>query len=448
MKPINLNSSTCSPISSNCVIWQGPDIQCINLCSGDTISDVTEKLAIELCNILNILNVENYDLSCFNINSCGPTDFKELIQFLIARICELEGVTPTSGTSGLDCPVNCIVTVASCLVENGQVTMNLVDYVNLIANRICTIISEISIINSTLDNHETRITALESAPAPSFTMPTVTLPCDIDTSTGILPSGVNTVVASVEALAQANCDLISATGTYTDILNVIVPGCALTDIALEPGWVPVPSTLAESINNVWISICYLYSNLSAPVTVTMTDSSTVNFTTVTAGPNYEFTADVIPYDGMLAQDTPVSLTFTAPGIGTSRLCDGAIQLMNEVYDDANAYDPLTGIWTCPATGRYNLSLFAHFTNAGDWYDALNPGGMFGAGIMSAAGCNFYAGQWITLMRTQKHIDITAQAVGMQITAGTQLCLKVMNLTGINYISQAGDVVRFSVQRIR
>ena len=63
MKPLNLDKSTCNPISSNCVIWGGPDIECINLCKGDTITDVTYKLALELC-IFKLfsffINFQNY----------------------------------------------------------------------------------------------------------------------------------------------------------------------------------------------------------------------------------------------------------------------------------------------------------------------------------------------------------------------------------------------------
>ena len=83
MKPLNLDNSPCSPISSNCVIWQGPDIPCIKLCTGDTVSDVIFKLATELCTIIDQLNVSNYDLSCFNLTACPPEDFQALIQFLI-----------------------------------------------------------------------------------------------------------------------------------------------------------------------------------------------------------------------------------------------------------------------------------------------------------------------------------------------------------------------------
>jgi hypothetical protein len=35
LEPTNTQRG-CTPLSSNCVIWQGPDISCINLCKGPT----------------------------------------------------------------------------------------------------------------------------------------------------------------------------------------------------------------------------------------------------------------------------------------------------------------------------------------------------------------------------------------------------------------------------
>jgi hypothetical protein len=109
MKPLNYDNSPCSPTSSNCVIWQGPDLDCIKLCKGDTISDVVENLATELCNIINQLNITNYELSCFNLVSCPPETFQELIQFLIDKICEIQNIesNTTTNVSG-SCP-DCLV---------------------------------------------------------------------------------------------------------------------------------------------------------------------------------------------------------------------------------------------------------------------------------------------------------------------------------------------------
>ena len=47
----------CNPVSSNCVIWQGPDIPCITLCKGDSISDVTYKVATEICTLVDQLSL-------------------------------------------------------------------------------------------------------------------------------------------------------------------------------------------------------------------------------------------------------------------------------------------------------------------------------------------------------------------------------------------------------
>jgi hypothetical protein len=98
MKPLNLDKSTCSPISSNCVIWGGPDIECIGLCKGDTITDVTYKLALELCAVMESLNVNNYDLACLDL-SCAPDDFNSLLQAIIDKLCT-EGPAGSTGPQG------------------------------------------------------------------------------------------------------------------------------------------------------------------------------------------------------------------------------------------------------------------------------------------------------------------------------------------------------------
>ena len=126
MKPLNNDEPGCNYTTSNCVIWQGPDIPCIKLCKGDTISDVIAKLATELCNVLNILEIEpsataiGYDLSCLNIQGLPPQDFQELIQFIINKLCTLSGNTPIPGSPQDGCP-DCIVDIAPAFYyENGS----------------------------------------------------------------------------------------------------------------------------------------------------------------------------------------------------------------------------------------------------------------------------------------------------------------------------------------
>ena len=61
MKPLNIDKTGCSNISSNCVTWQGPDIECISLCKGDSITEVVYKMALELCKLMDTFDLKNYD---------------------------------------------------------------------------------------------------------------------------------------------------------------------------------------------------------------------------------------------------------------------------------------------------------------------------------------------------------------------------------------------------
>jgi len=288
MKPLNLDNKPCSPISSNCVVWQGPDISCIALCTGDTVSDVVHAMATELCTILDTLKVSNYDLTCFNLQACGPEDFQALIQFLIDRICELEGVTPETKEESA-CP-DCVVSVADCFITGSQTTMQLVDYVQLIGERVCSIIRELDLINNQITNIDNRVTILENAPIPTFTLPRIAVDCDL--SPTILSGGSYPIDDILSALINDNtygyCALISATGLPADILsavasqepcitettNNIVKGTRYGD---EAGWVDSPVTVADSITNIWIVLCDLYTALAnASQSITVADTNTIN----------------------------------------------------------------------------------------------------------------------------------------------------------------------------
>jgi len=87
----------CIKTSSNCVIWEGPDIPCLKLCNGDNITEVLYKLATKFCETLVLLDPSQYDISCFNDVSCPPTDFSELFQLVIDQIC---GIALTPGATG------------------------------------------------------------------------------------------------------------------------------------------------------------------------------------------------------------------------------------------------------------------------------------------------------------------------------------------------------------
>ena len=290
MKPLNANSQSCDPISSNCVIWGGPDIEYIKLCKGDTVTEVVYKLATELCLVMDTLDITNYNkaLSCFNITSCGPKDFEALINFLITRLCALEQcancvpdcTTAVAGTPGRSvtfsntgisgCP-DCTIVVAKCFQFKNQfgdtvTEMQLIDYVVSIGNYICSMAGQIATINTVLASYNVRITTLELAPAPVFTLPEFVPVC-------VLPAVTTPIDVILQALEAQFCALRSATGTPDQIYQSIVYQCA--NLNNSPtlgmsngtmggllGWVNSPSTLADSITNMWLTICDLRSAVS------------------------------------------------------------------------------------------------------------------------------------------------------------------------------------------
>jgi hypothetical protein len=303
MKPVNFDSASCSPISSNCVIWQGPDITCINLCNGDTISDVTYKLATELCTIMDTLNVSNYDLSCFNITSCGPNDFNALIQFLIEKICELENLPTGTAKSGGGCPTDCIVTVAECFQSSLGLTANLVDYVNAIGTKLCTLAADLTTLNAKVDIISNKVDVIWDTYCKDCEQPAIftTLTCPSMTEVfGTAEISVDTFLNDFFSDGGVWCNFFSVlTGSdsgsnliaLSNSLNPAAP-CDISDFnQLYPNGLELnlegADNLPQALANIWQILCAL----KVPVTITPQDTTTI-ITTVTGGPTYNISSQI------------------------------------------------------------------------------------------------------------------------------------------------------------
>lgn len=505
MKPLNLDNRPCSPISSNCVIWQGPDIPCIKLCTGDTVSDVIFKLGTELCAIMDQLNVTNYDLTCLGITACPPQDFQALIQLLITKICELNDIPATEPGKSSGCP-DCVVSVAPCFIENGQTTMQLVDYVQMIANRVCSILTEIqsindqiTVINSTLVDLQFQIDNL-----PTYTLPSFEVDCIL--------AGSNSLDVIVQTLMNDNtlgyCALLGATGTPADINAAVLSQC-ITDIdqplAALPAvntfsayysgsWVNAVTlgaepTVSNAINNIWIAVCDMYnylSNLTSSTTVvdagegiTVTSATVGSTTTYTVTNDYleSFVAnlsidnDFSPGSGVIPSVVPSSVNGVQNGQVifryTSVASNGQLVIAGTGAFVPNGslppisfgtFDNTTGLFTITDPGMYLIEAHIHLKpNSGSTQFWSGTGttvgdiGSFLIGIHPNNNTDTYVANGQALIPSvDRNVEISTSKV-ITATNPTNLRVKVLNTTNRNYdgTSYAGaDGISFSITKLR
>lgn len=265
MIPVNNgDNSPCSPISSNCVIWQGPDISCINLCNGDTVSDVVNKLATELCTLIDASCTCNPDISGLDLG-CLPAEttleLQPVLQAIITYICDIN-TTPSSTLPN--------VTLPSCLqyddaLGNPVTALRLDLFAELLGNRICNILSDINSINLAIVDLQSRVTILENC----------VLPCTPNTggtvevlSSCLFPGQLVSVADLILALETDFCNLRNAVGSVAVINTAISTQCIFgTTERLSgsgtygslTGWVSSPTNLAQSNIDQWLVICDLYT---------------------------------------------------------------------------------------------------------------------------------------------------------------------------------------------
>lgn len=276
MKPLNIDKTGCSNISSNCVVWQGPDIECINLCKGDSVTEVIYKLALELCTLMDTFDLNNYDLKCFSIGVCQPQTFKDFINILINKVCALQECNPDCADSCNPCPMGSnnqpftakesadqYVPISKAFQFKNQtgddVTMLKVgDYAQAIGNKVSSLINSASILQNTLNDYSSRLEVLEKKGPPVFQMPMLT-------PVSVLPKEAASMQLVLAATEQQFSELRSAVGSHNDIhinLQKIDPNISSlkslstpgTNMSGLKGFTAQPTNLADVLGNALVMI--------------------------------------------------------------------------------------------------------------------------------------------------------------------------------------------------
>jgi len=270
MLPTKSNTADkgCSPVSSNCVIWQGPDLGCIDLCNGDAISDVVYKVATKLCTIQTSLDLSTLDLSCL-VSFCSATNpaptnktLLAVLDFIIDKVCCLNTTIQNLPAGGGSSYTEPNVALPTCLQYTDPGTGQTVTvlqhsaYTLRLANQYCSLKATVDGHTTTIAAHNTRITALENAPA--VTIPQVTPNCILPA----VPTAMNVVLDELEA---QYCLLRTTLGTNTALTSAVAQQCqglgasaALSTtgtISSLPGWNATSTTVASAMQNLWVVLC-------------------------------------------------------------------------------------------------------------------------------------------------------------------------------------------------
>lgn len=127
----DINCGKCAtPMYSDCVLWSGSEstVACIPLssagkCCDSSITQVITDIAQFACDT-NVSDLANYNYQCLASScACSITDFFDLFNLVITKVCNLEAGTVAVG----DLDWNCYATPASAITGITQVIQYLID---------------------------------------------------------------------------------------------------------------------------------------------------------------------------------------------------------------------------------------------------------------------------------------------------------------------------------
>lgn len=291
MKPVKSNTAEqgCIPVSSNCVVWQGPNIACLNLCTGDSVSDVVYKVAEQLCILKSSLNISDVDLDqllsfCSSVGPAPTTKtLSAVLGFIINKLkCVNTKVDAIpAATQGYQEPtINFGTTDLACLKYKDPVTGNEVtqlihnQFSILLGKNLCQLNTTVGGHANRINDHELRIKVLEGRTTSTSTLQ-VTPNCSYPGITASTPAKIEDLVDAIDAKLcllrralgeeDAITQAASRSGIYQSICSTGGDISASQALAKSPGttmagaygtlgWNNTVVNLSQSIQNLWITV--------------------------------------------------------------------------------------------------------------------------------------------------------------------------------------------------
>jgi hypothetical protein len=274
------DTSGCDSVSSNCVVWQGPTLDCIGVCNGDSVSTIVAKMAERICEIVDSGCVEGEGTDSvfgFNVNEVvldcleayivqngipTPETLTELLQIIVGKICQINSVV-----SAPDC-CRSFVPLPECLHFEDPTTGNittqllLVDYVQYLGTQICAVAEAAGLPGQTpwgLQVAQDIAMLKRQSKATTYTPPKV-IPKYIGPNKG-KQTDMNIVISDVEkdyGVFKASTGGTSAIREAAKRQPLNLSGSTRLNGAgpynAMAGWTANPTNLAQSFGNAWLTI--------------------------------------------------------------------------------------------------------------------------------------------------------------------------------------------------
>lgn len=275
----NTEKESCSPISSNCVTWQGPNLPCLNLCKGDSVSDVVYKIAVEICDLKDSIGLSDVDLTCLvKVCSTTPEPTKTLahiLDLLISKVCCLSDIVnnlPKPGNNYVEPTLNLPTCLQYTNGSGGSVTQLIHSQFTLrMATVLCNTITQVGINTADIVTLKGQVYGLLN--------PVVVVP----TLSSCLMGSSQTIPTVLQNLETEFCGYTPVLGTPAQITAGIAKqnsgptlNCCPTNwnnekllstgayiTSLGNYWKTSPTNIGDTITNLWALVCDLRATMKA-----------------------------------------------------------------------------------------------------------------------------------------------------------------------------------------
>jgi|694.fasta_scaffold119797_3 hypothetical protein len=262
MNPINKNSNN-EIISSQSIVWEGPNIPCLELCTGEKVDSVIAKIGEKLCTLVSdIKELETLDYTCMvsKFDYTGDLlipekfSFKLLFKLLLENDCTLIKLIEDIKTNSTSSSVNLTGLDLKCITNEilnlcGQIPdqLDILKVTQAIINILCDIQDDVADILIRVLTLETKINSLGDPGSGGYEEPEITS-C-LSTLDGLgnpIPTLISTHVPQITD--DAICDLRGLVGSALEV-NDVLNSQPLSDYVGDSNVIQNPLNLAQASAN-------------------------------------------------------------------------------------------------------------------------------------------------------------------------------------------------------